>query len=156
MNKRLKFWHSLTNICNRVSKKLHTLARISQFMSIHKRRNESFYCFRVIGYWQLLWMFHRRKSNSPMNRLHERALRIIYPDYTSSFTEPFGKDNSTTIHNKDNHLLAMELFKVKNRVFFFFFKFNWDSLHAGLNSHYEAWSYKQRSTKKITGYRKSV
>ena len=33
---------------------------------------------------------------------------------------------------------------------------NWDSLHARLNSHYEAWSYKKRSTKKITGYRKSV
>ena len=36
------------------------------------------------------------------------------------------------------------------------FLFNWDSLHARLNSHYEAWSYKKRSTKKITAYRKSV
>ena len=32
-----------------------------------------------------------------------------------------------------------------NRFFFFF---NWDSLHARLNSHYEAWSYKKGSTKK--------
>ena len=38
----------------------------------------------------------------------------------------------------------------------FFFFFNWDSPHARLNSHYEAWSYKKRSTKRITGYRKSV
>ena len=37
-----------------------------------------------------------------------------------------------------------------------FFFFNWDSPHARLNSHYEAWSYKKRSTKRITGYRKSV
>ena len=34
--------------------------------------------------------------------------------------------------------------------------FNWDSLHARLRSHYEAWHYKKRSTKRITGYRKSV
>ena len=34
--------------------------------------------------------------------------------------------------------------------------FNWDSLHARLNSHYETWSYKKESTKKITRYRKSV
>ena len=34
--------------------------------------------------------------------------------------------------------------------------FNWDSLHARLNSHHEAWSYKKRSTKKITGSRKPV
>ena len=30
----------------------------------------------------------------------------------------------------------------------FFFFFNWDSLHARLNSQYEAWSYKKGSTKK--------
>ena len=29
-----------------------------------------------------------------------------------------------------------------------FFFLNWDSLHARLNSHYEAWSYKKKSTKK--------
>ena len=34
--------------------------------------------------------------------------------------------------------------------------FNWDSLHARLNSHYEAWSYMKKSIKKITGNRKSV
>ena len=39
-------------------------------------------------------------------------------------------------------------------VFFWFFC--WDSLHARLNSHYKAWSYKKRTTKKITRYRKSV
>ena len=40
--------------------------------------------------------------------------------------------------------------------FWTFFYFNWDSPHARLNRHYEAWSYKNRSTKRITGYRKSV
>ena len=38
-----------------------------------------------------------------------------------------------------------------------YFFFNWDSPHARLNSHYEAWSYKKKSTKKIIrDYRKSV
>ena len=41
-------------------------------------------------------------------------------------------------------------------LFFYFYFFNWDSHHARLNSHYEAWSFKKGSTKKITGYRKSV
>ena len=43
-----------------------------------------------------------------------------------------------------------------NFFYFFYFFFNWDSLHARLNNHYEAWSCKKRSTKKITGYRKPV
>ena len=38
-----------------------------------------------------------------------------------------------------------------------FFFFNWDSLHARLNSHYEAWSYKKKKKhKKDYSYRKSV
>ena len=36
-----------------------------------------------------------------------------------------------------------------------FFFFNWDSHHAGLNSHYAAWSYWKTKHKKITAYRKS-
>ena len=34
--------------------------------------------------------------------------------------------------------------------------FNWDSLHAKLNSHCEAWGYKKKKHKKIKAYRKSV
>ena len=37
-----------------------------------------------------------------------------------------------------------------------FFFFNWYSLHARLNSHYEAWSYKKRKHKKVKAYRKSI
>ena len=36
------------------------------------------------------------------------------------------------------------------KYFFFKKKFNCDSPHVRLNSHYEAWSYKKKSTKKIT------
>ena len=41
-------------------------------------------------------------------------------------------------------------------VFFFFFFFNWYSLHARLNSHYEAWSYKKRKHEKVKAYRKPI
>ena len=40
--------------------------------------------------------------------------------------------------------------------YYYYYYFNWNSLHARLNSHYEAWNYKKKSTKKITGYRQSV
>ena len=45
----------------------------------------------------------------------------------------------------------IEIKSIKNCIFF-----NWDSLHAKLNSHYEAWSYKKKKNKKINIYRKSV
>ena len=32
---------------------------------------------------------------------------------------------------------------------FLLFFWDWDSLHASLNTHYEAWSYKKKKRKKI-------
>ena len=66
------------------------------------------------GYCPLVQMLHSRKLNSRVNKLHERALRIVYQDYASSFTELLEKDNSTTMHNRNIQLLATELFKIKN------------------------------------------
>ena len=115
LNNRLGFDTHVANICSRVSKKLHALARISQYMSIHKRRmTMKAFIASEFGYCPLVWMFHSRKLNSRVNKLHERALRIVYQDYASSFTELLEKDNSTTIHNKNIQFLATELFKVKN------------------------------------------
>ena len=62
----------------------------------------------------MVWMFHCRRLNSRVDKLHEMALKIVYRDYASSFTELLEKDNSTTMHNRNIQLLATELFKVKN------------------------------------------
>ena len=43
--------------------------------------------------------------------------------------------------------ISLHILKRIDIIFPFFF-FNWDSLHARLNSHCEAWSYKKGSTKK--------
>ena len=45
-------------------------------------------------------------------------------------------------------------FNVEKTQLFLFL--NWDSLHARLNSHYEAWSYKKMKRKKVKAYRKYV
>ena len=37
------------------------------------------------NYCPLIWMYHSRKNNNKINRLHEKCLRIIYNDKRSSF-----------------------------------------------------------------------
>ena len=36
------------------------------------------------------------------------------------------------------------------------FFINWDSLHARMNRHYKAWSYKKKKHEKIKAYSKSL
>ena len=115
LNNRLGFDTHVANICSRVSTKLHALARISKYMNIHKRRMiMKAFIVSKFGYCPLAWMSHGRKINSRVSKLHKKALRIVYQDYASSFTELPENNNSTTIHNRNIQLLATKLFKVKN------------------------------------------
>ena len=64
------------------------------------------------GYCPLVWMLHSRKLNHRINRLHERALRIVYKDETSSFQELLIQDESFAIHERNIQTLSIELYKV--------------------------------------------
>ena len=56
-------------------------------------------------------MFYSRTLNNKINRLHERCLRIIYNDNTSSFTDLLEIDNSVSVHHRNIQVLATELYK---------------------------------------------
>ena len=60
------------------------------------------------SYCPLIWMFHDRRVNAKINHVHERALRIAYQDWTSSFEELFITDNSVSIHQRNLQLLVTE------------------------------------------------
>ena len=65
------------------------------------------------NYCPLIWMMHNRGLNNEINHIHERALRIEYNDYSSTFENLLHKDNSVTIHQRNLQQLAIEIFKVK-------------------------------------------
>ena len=65
------------------------------------------------NYCPLIWMIHSRGLNNKINRIHERALRIVYDDNRSSFEDLLNKDKSVTIHQRNLQQLAIEIFKVK-------------------------------------------
>ena len=75
----------------------------------------AFFSFQF-GYCPLVWMFHNRRYNNKINRLHERMLRIVYKDYKSSFAELLSEDKSFTVHHKNVQKLAIEMYKVKNEL----------------------------------------
>ena len=66
------------------------------------------------NYCPLIWMFHSRNMNNKVNRLHERALRIVYFDFKSSFEGLLVKGNSSSIHERNIQSLAIEIYKFLN------------------------------------------
>ena len=51
------------------------------------------------SYFPLTWMFHRRKLNNKINRMHEKCFCIVYNDNTSSYEELLEIDNSIAMHH---------------------------------------------------------
>ena len=115
IDSKLSFDVDVGELCNKASQKLHALSRISHFMDIKQRQiimkafiNSQF------GYCSLVWMFHSRKMNNRINKIHERSLRIVFNDYRSTFRGLIDKDNSVTIHERNIQNLAIEHYKVIN------------------------------------------
>ena len=50
--------------------------------------------------------------NRKINHIHERALRLVYDDYESSFQELLTKDNTVTIHHRNIQYVAIEMYKI--------------------------------------------
>ena len=67
-------------------------------------------------YSPLVWMFHDRGSNNKITRVHERALRFVYKYDRHTFEELLIRDNSVTIHHRNMHAVAIEMFKSLNNV----------------------------------------
>ena len=65
------------------------------------------------GYCPLIWLFYKRTLNNRINRIHKKALRIVYCDKTSNFIELQQKDNAVTVHQRNLQVLATEFCKLK-------------------------------------------
>ena len=75
--------------------------------------------FKILQFssFPLLWMFHSRNTENRDNKIHERALKIVYDgSLYLSFDKLLIKDKSVTIHQGNLQLLGTEIFKVKNGV----------------------------------------
>ena len=72
INSDLNFEEHISSICEKASAKLNGLARISPYIDEGKRRliMNAFFNSQF-NYCPLAWMFHSRKLNNKINRLHE-------------------------------------------------------------------------------------
>ena len=65
------------------------------------------------SYCPAIWIFHSRKLENKINKLHERCLRIVFSDNTSSFEELLETYNSALVHHPNIQVLATELYKIE-------------------------------------------
>ena len=117
IDKNLNFNEHLSNVCKKASKKVTALARLAKIVPFEKKRLlfKSF-IESQFSYCPLIWIFCSREMNRKINYIHERALRLVYEDYTTSFKDLLVRDKSVSIHHRNIQKVAIEMFKVKNNL----------------------------------------
>ena len=116
-NNKFYFYEYVTSLCRKAFQKLNALARVAQYVNLVQRRLiMNAFIFSQFGYCTLEWMFHSRKLNNRINNIDERALRIVYRDYESTFQQFLKQNKSVSIHQRNLQILATEIFKTKNAL----------------------------------------
>ena len=113
----LKFDPDITSMCKKAAQKLGMLKRLSSLLDSEKKR----LVFNAViksplNYCPLIWMFSSRRSNNLINRIHERSLRTVYNDTSSTFQELLKRNRSVSIHHNNIQILTTEVFKVVNNT----------------------------------------
>ena len=83
---KLNFDKHIENICQKANRKLNALARVTNYMELPKSHILTNAFFKgQFNYCPVIWISHSRSFNNKIIRFHERCLRIIYNDRSSTF-----------------------------------------------------------------------
>ena len=109
---KLSFTEHLSQLCKKASRQLNALSRISRFLDTSSKviiynsfiRSNFEYC-------PLVWHFCGKTNNNKLEKINERALRILYKDYESTYRDLLQYGNTSSILESRNRNITLEVLK---------------------------------------------
>ena len=114
---RLGFDPHISNICKKAATQLNVLQRLKSFIGFKEKKvlvQSSI--FSNFEYCPLVWYFSSSKSLQNIEKLHERALRFLYNDHTSSYNDLLSKSDRCTMLISRQRALCIEISKTVNKL----------------------------------------
>ena len=114
IDNKLTFESHIKNLCKKASQKTGALSRLSNHLNdSQKRLILNSIVKSQFSYCPLVWMFCSRTSNNMINKVHERALRVLLNDHESDFEKLLHINNDVCNHHRNIQTLLIEIFKIK-------------------------------------------
>ena len=112
IDSKLKFDNHVKTICAKTSRKVSAFSRVANFITFEQAKLlYNSFIMSNFGYCPLIWMFCGKTANEEINRIHKRALRRLYNDFSSSFNELLARSGQKTVHLQNLQKLLLEVFK---------------------------------------------
>jgi len=108
----LKFSQHVSGMCARAGRQLNALARISRYLDL-KSRTIIYNSFILSNftYCPLTWHFCGKHNTDKIEKIQERALRILYQDKVSTYEELIKNANTCTLLISRLRIMALEVYK---------------------------------------------
>ena len=101
----------------KAGKKLHALTRVFKYMDISQWKSIANACMSQFSYCTLNWMFHSWAIDYGINRIHERAPRLTYPNqHQLTFKELLEKNKTVSTRQINLQTFVTEIYKAKNKI----------------------------------------
>ena len=99
-------------MCKKAARQLNALARISKHLDIDSRKiiYQSFVASNF-NYCPLVWHFCGKLNSAKTEKIQERALKIIYKDYNSSYNELLSNSGTSSLLMYRIRLIIIEVYK---------------------------------------------
>ena len=117
IDNKLSFSNHINKICKAANNKLCAIIRLRKYLSITQTKSlVNSYVLSYFSYCPLLWMFCKKKDMTLINKLHKRALRTVYDNFSLDLNELLQMDKSCSIHTKHLRALMAEIYKTLNKT----------------------------------------
>ena len=112
IDSKLNFSEHIKQSSIKAARQLNALSRISKFLNL-KAKKLIFRSFIMSNftYCPLVWHFCGKTNNAKIEKIQERALRIVYNDYTSDYNELMDKFGTTSMLHSRHVYILLEIFK---------------------------------------------
>ena len=112
----LTFNEHIDNLCRTENYKLNVLQRIRKYLSLERAK---LLCKAFINsrfnYAPLVWMFCRKKQNLKIQKIHHKALKVVY-NSNKSYNELLRDNNKVSICQSHLRALICEVFRSLNNL----------------------------------------
>ena len=113
----LDFSKHISTLCSKVSKQINALVRLKNLLDTESRMalyNSYIRC--NFDYCSTVWMFTNKSNLQKLDKLNERAIRMVHNEYGSDYIDLLSQTKSHNIYNMCLKTLAVEMYKVRNNI----------------------------------------
>lgn len=113
----LNFSEHISNVCKKASQKVGVIMRLRNLIPTHaKLQLYKSAILPHLTYCHLVWHFCKASDRKKLERVQERALRVVYNNKTSTYEQLLELANLPSLHNRRLQDIAILMYKVKNNL----------------------------------------